>query len=99
MEDVKIALFDRWLAPLGFRLGTPRDPRCRGSHVAIQHPKAREITEALILGKDGGVRVIPDFRKPDNIRLGIAPIYNSFEDLFLGMRRIQVLTEKIRESL
>jgi kynureninase len=91
-----IDLFDLWLVPLGFSLGSPRDPGCRGSHLAIQHPKAREITETLIHGGNGSLRVIPDFRQPDNIRLGVAPIYNSFEDLFLGMSRIRELAEKIR---
>ncbi|MFC2116823.1 kynureninase, partial [Bacteroidota bacterium] len=94
-----IALFDEWLAPLGFSLGSPRDPALRGSHVAIQHPVAEEITEGLIKGENGSARVIPDFRQPDNIRLGIAPIYNSFEDVFLGLYRIKELTEKIVESL
>ena len=90
-----IELFDLWLHPLGFSLGSPRDHGSRGSHLAIKHPKAGEITEFLINGDDGGVCVIPDFRQPDNIRLGIAPIYNSYEDLFLGMQRIREQAEKI----
>ncbi len=93
--EYMIALFDSWLAPLDFSLGSPRNPAFRGSHVAIQHPQAAEITEALIRGDRGGTRVIPDFRQPDNIRLGIAPIYNSFEDIFLGIQRIREITEKI----
>lgn len=90
-----IALFDEWLVPLDFKLASPRDPECRGSHIAIRHPKAREITEKLIRGADGKPPVIPDFRQPDNIRLGIAPIYNSYMDVYTGIRRIRELTEKI----
>ena len=30
-----IALHDAWLAPLGFELGSPRDPARRGSHVSL----------------------------------------------------------------
>ena len=94
-----IELFDNWLEPLGFSLGSPRDPERRGSHVSIHHPKAMEITEILIRGDLGEVPVIPDFRQPDNIRLGIAPIYNSYEEVYLGMQRIREVTEKIMESL
>ena len=35
------------------------------------------------------VRVIPDFRAPDNIRLGIAPLYTSYTDIYRAMRRIK----------
>lgn len=91
-----IALFDEWLVPLDFNLASPRDPEHRGSHIAIQHPKAREITDALIRGENSESPVIPDFRQPNNIRLGIAPIYNSYMDVFAGMRRIKEIAEKIR---
>jgi kynureninase len=94
-----IDLFDKWLEPLGFSLGSPRDPERRGSHVSIQHPKAMEITETLINGNLGGGSLIPDFRQPDNIRLGIAPIYNRFEEVYIGMQMIRDVTEKIMESL
>ena len=92
-SEYMIQLFDTWLAPLGFSLGSPRDPARRGSHIAIQHPDAEKITRALIMADSTALRVIPDFRTPDNIRLGIAPIYNSFQDIFLAMQRIRVVTE------
>ena len=37
--------------------------------------------------------VIPDFRPPDNIRLGIAPLYNSFMDLFYSVERMKQIVE------
>jgi kynureninase len=86
-SEYLIHLFDAWLAPLGFSLASPRDPDNRGSHVAIMHPGSREITRQLIHSE--GPKVIPDFRAPDLIRLGIAPIYNSFLDIFLGVLRIK----------
>jgi len=86
-----IDLFDARLAPLGFTLGTPRDPARRGSHVSIRHPDGYRINRALIEEMD----LIPDFRQPDNIRLGIAPLYTSFEDINEAVRRIcQVVEEK-----
>ncbi len=63
-----IYLWQEILAPLGFSLNTPRDARSRGSHVSIGHPEGWRIDQALI----EEMRVLPDFRKPDNIRLGIA---------------------------
>ena len=66
-----IALWETLLAPLGYRLNSPRDARLRGSHVSLGHPeKGLRINRALI----DQMRVVPDFRYPDNIRLGICPI-------------------------
>jgi kynureninase len=73
-------LIDRWrtdLAPLGFTLATAEDPERRGSHVSLGHPRAMAIDLALIA--DHGV--VPDFRPPDAIRCGLAPLYNTFGDV------------------
>jgi kynureninase len=75
-----IDLHDAWLAERGFTLVTPRDPDRRGAHVSISHPRAREISRALI---DAGV--IPDFRPPDVIRLGLSPLSTSFVDVWDGL--------------
>ncbi|NUP53440.1 MAG: kynureninase [Catenulispora sp.] len=82
-----IELFDAWLAPLGFTLGSPRDAAVRGSHVSVRHPEAYRICRALIEQYD----VIPDFRTPDRVRLGMAPATTRFVDVwdaFDAMRRI-----------
>ena len=89
-----VYLFDEWLAPLGFKLGSPRNAEIRGSHVSVRHPEAYRIDCALIEAKPPAIKVIPDFRTPDNIRLGIAPIYNTFEEIFLAMKRIKEIVEK-----
>jgi kynureninase len=47
----------------------------------------------LIYPAGDNVAVIPDFRAPDNIRLGIAPIYNSYQDIYTGMQRIREVAE------
>lgn len=85
-----IQLFDAALAPLGFTLGTPRDPSRRGSHVSIRHPEGYRINQALI----NDMQVIPDFREPDNIRLGIAPIYTTFVDIWEAVDRIVRLMQQ-----
>jgi kynureninase len=84
-------LTDEWLAPLGFSLGSPRDPAKRGSHISIRHEEGYRINRAMI----EEMNVIPDFRSPDNIRLGFAPLYISFADIREGFDRIRrVVNEK-----
>ena len=83
------------LDKFGFEPGSPEDPMKRGSHISIKHPEAYRICQALINPKDSDITVIPDFRTPDNIRLGIAPLYNSFEDIFICVERIrEVMVER-----
>lgn len=69
--------FDSRLAPLGYRLQSPRDPNLRGSHLSFGHPHAWQITQDLIQNH----RVIPDFREPDTIRFGITPLYTVMEEI------------------
>jgi kynureninase len=85
-----IALHDAWLAPLGFELGTPRDPARRGSHVALRHPRAWQISRALI--ERAGV--VPDFRGPDTVRLGVAPLYTRHVDVWDALDRLRGLVAR-----
>ena len=86
-------LFRKWLAPLGFGMGTSGNPHQRGSHIALRHPEAYRICQALIGPDTGATRVIPDFREPDIIRLGVAPLYTSFDDLHRAMLRLAEITK------
>jgi len=81
-----IALADEWLAPLGCSIGSPRDAARRGGHVAIRHPDARRLTRSMI---DRGV--IPDFRAPDTIRIGLSPMSTSFSDVHSGLAVLKEL--------
>jgi kynureninase len=58
------------------RLESPRDPGSRGSHVVFAHPEGYAVMQALI-----SRGVIGDFRAPDHMRFGFAPLYNSFADM------------------
>ncbi len=78
------------LEPLGVTLRSPRDPERRGSHLSFGHPQALAIDRALIAAMD----VIPDFRPPDVIRFGFAPLYNTFEDLFEGVDRFRRVLDR-----
>ena len=84
-----VELHDAWLAPLGFELGTPRDPARRGSHVSLRHPRAWTFTRALI-----DARVTPDFRGPDSIRLGVAPLYTSFAEVWDALDRLRAIAAR-----
>jgi kynureninase len=87
-----VDLVDTVLASLGFALGSPRDPDRRGSHVSIRHLEGYRINRALIEEMD----VLPDFREPDNIRLGLAPLYTSFVDVWQAVDRIRRAVEEER---
>ena len=90
LSDMLIALWEERLAPLGYRLQTPRDAARRGSHVALGHDEAWRIDQALI----HKMNVLPDFRQPDTIRLGIAPLYNSFADIYAAVAALQRVVEE-----
>ncbi len=87
-------LWEELLKPLGYEPGSPDDPKKRGSHISLRHPEAYRICKALIEPTDGSPVIIPDFREPDNIRLGIAPLYNSFEDIYRTAKRLQAIVSK-----
>jgi kynureninase len=90
LTELIVALHDAWLAPIGFSLGSPRDPAARGSHVSLRHPRAWQITRALI--ERAGV--VPDFRGPDAVRLGVAPLYTRHADVWDALDRLRGLVER-----
>lgn len=90
-----VQLWEHYLSPLGVKLNSPRNPDQRGSHISLGHPEGLRIDRALI----ERMKVIPDFRYPDNIRLGIAPLYTSFADIHAAILRFRrVLTDRIYEE-
>ncbi|MGG3736806.1 kynureninase [Aeribacillus pallidus] len=78
------------LADFGFSFGNPLDDETRGGHIYLEHSEAARICKAL---KAQGV--IPDFRKPNGIRLAPVALYNSFEDVF---RTVQILKAIMTEE-
>jgi kynureninase len=90
LTELVVALHDERLAELGFRLGSPRDPARRGAHVSLAHDEAWPICRALI----ERARVIPDFRGPDSIRLGVPPLYTRFVDVYDALERLAGLVER-----
>jgi kynureninase len=79
-----IALWESQLASMGFTLKTPRAADMRGSHVTLGHTEGYRIDQALI--RD--MKVIPDFRTPDNLRFGITPLYTTFRELHAAIQAL-----------
>ena len=90
LTELLIGLHDAWLAPLGFELASPRVAQRRGSHVSLRHQRAWQITRALIERCD----VVPDFRGPDSVRLGVAPLYTRHVDVWDALDRLRDLVER-----
>ena len=65
------------------RLATPRDPARRGSHITLDHPAFESIMPKL-----WARGVIPDFRRPTGIRLGLSPLSTSFDEVEVGIDAI-----------
>jgi len=89
LSEYFIALYEARLASLGFRLNSPREVARRGSHISLGHDEGLRINLSLI--RD--VKVLPDFRRPDNIRIGIVPLYNTFAELHEAVERLVTVVE------
>ncbi|MEX0161342.1 MULTISPECIES: kynureninase [unclassified Microbacterium] len=84
LTDFAVRAYDEALAPLGVRLLSTRDAALRGSHVTIGHPDFRAVTQRL--WADG---IIPDFRFPDGIRLGLSPLSTSYVETLTGVLAVR----------
>jgi kynureninase len=86
LTQYQMMLVEQWVGAL--RIATPRDPRRRGSHVTLHHPQAWQLCQAW---KAAGV--IPDFRTPERLRIGLAPLYTRFVDVHEAMVRLREIVE------
>jgi kynureninase len=83
LTEFAIALVDALLAPFGVELTSPRDPDERGGHITIDHPEFPRMIDRLW---ERGI--LPDFRPPTGIRLGLSPLSTSFAEVDTGIRAI-----------
>jgi kynureninase len=81
-----LELADRWLAPLGVEVAGPRDADRRGGHVTLRRPGFADLLEPLW---ERGV--IPDYRRPDGLRIGPAPLSTSFAEVYRGLCTLRTL--------
>ncbi|TPW78453.1 kynureninase [Schumannella sp. 10F1B-5-1] len=89
LTEHAIALADELIPDA--RLASPRDPARRGAHVTLDHPAFEAIMPRLW---ERGV--IPDFRRPDGIRLGLSPLTTSFAEVEVGVRAIAEELARLR---
>ena len=91
LTEFAIEVVDSWPAELQVTIGSPRDSASRGGHVTIRRADFRELTPRL--WEHG---VIPDFRAPDGIRIGLSPLSTSFVELHRGLETISELCSRDR---
>ncbi len=84
LTDFALSVIDARLAPLGVEVVSPRDHAHRGGHISIRRPGFREVTRRL--WRQG---VIPDYREPDSIRIGLAPLSTSFAEVARGLAALE----------
>ncbi|MDQ4502707.1 kynureninase [Sinomonas sp. ASV322] len=84
LTEFAIAAHGKLLEPLGVTLASPADAAVRGGHVTLEHPSFREVTQRL-----WGRGVIPDFRAPQGLRLGLSPLSTSFGETLRGIEAVR----------
>jgi len=87
LTDLFISLVDERLPD--FEVLTPRTHARRGSQVSLRHPLAYPVVQAL-----AARRVVGDFRKPDVLRFGFAPLYVRHVDVWDAVEQIVGVLEK-----
>ena len=85
-----IRIADEQLAPLGVEVASPRDASVRGGHVTLRRHDFRAVTATL--WAEG---VIPDYRDPDGIRIGLSPLSTSFAEVVEGMDALRDAVERL----
>lgn len=88
-----VALSELFIAEVAARcpmlaLASPRDPAERGSQVSFRHPEGYAIMQAMIAR-----RIIGDFRAPDILRFGMAPLYNTEADIMAAAAALGEIME------
>ena len=77
LSELFIRLADDRLADAGFVLASPREPHARGSQISFRHGHAYAVSKAL-----RAANVVADFRTPDILRFGVAPLYIRHVDVW-----------------
>ena len=80
LTEFALEVSDQLLEPLDVQIGSPRDAARRGSHVTLEHPNF-----GITVGQLWERGVIPDFRPPDGLRIGLSPLSTSFSEVYRGL--------------
>lgn len=85
--EFMLELYEQWLKPLGFGVATPLAKQNRGGHISLTHVDAEQIAVAM----REQIKVIPDFRAPNVIRVAISPLANTYVEIHDGFARVRDL--------
>ena len=86
LTERAIALADQQLAGLGVTVASPRDAAWRGGHVTLHHPAMERVVAALWERE-----VIPDYRAPGGLRVGLSPLSTSYDEVDRGIAAVREL--------
>jgi len=84
LTEFALELVDAWLVPLGVTVASPREHTHRGGHITVDHPAMRQVTR-ILWEHD----VIPDFRAPAGLRIGLSPLSTSFVETYEGVAAVR----------
>jgi kynureninase len=90
LTELVIRMADALLGPLGVEIASPRDAAQRGGHVTLRRNGFRAVT--AVLWEEG---IIPDYRDPDGIRIGVSPLSTSFAEVVEGMYALRDAVERL----
>jgi kynureninase len=88
LSDLFVKQVESRCAGQGLELASPRDARARGSHVAFRHRQAYAVMQALIARG-----VIGDYRTPDLMRFGFAPLYNRYAEIWHAVETLHTVLD------
>lgn len=80
LTDLALAIVESWPEGLGVRVASPREHERRGGHLTLRHPGFGDL-----YGRLWERGVIPDFRGPDGLRLGLSPLSTTFVEVWDGL--------------
>ena len=86
LTEHAIRLADELLADLGVTVASPRDAARRGGHVTLHHPDMQRVV-ATLWERD----VIPDYRDPGGLRVGLSPLSTSYDEVDRGIAAVREL--------
>lgn len=84
LTDFAWQIVESWPAELGVSIASPREHERRGGHLTIRRHDFAGVNARL--WEQG---VIPDFRSPDGLRLGLAPLSTSFTEVATGLQAVR----------
>ena len=91
LTDFAWSVVDGWPEELGVRVASPKDHQLRGGHLTLRHPDFRAALP--VLWERG---VIPDFRAPDGLRVGLSPLSTTFAEVEVGLSAVRAVLDELR---